>query len=134
MEKLTIGKAARGAGVSTDTIRYYERLGLLPDAGRLESGCRVFPGDVVRTIRFIKRAQRLGFSLDEIRELLAFREEGASCREVRAAALHKMGIIERKIADLSAIRNALKKLISSCEAGNGAVCPILEALEKEEES
>ncbi len=134
MEKLTIGKTAKQAGVSPDTIRYYERLGLLPEAERLESGYRVFTMDVVRTIRFIRRAQDLGFSLDEIRELLAFRDETASCREVRSAALRKVEVVNRKIGDLAAIRDALNELIRSCEEGNGAVCPILQTLNQEEKS
>lgn len=134
MEKLTVGKAAKRAGVSPDTIRYYERLGLLADAERLESGYRVFSMEAVRTLRFIKRAQGLGFSLDEIRELLAFREETASCREVRNAALRKVELINRKIGDLSAIRDALTQLVRSCEAGDGAVCPILDALDQDKQS
>jgi len=134
MDNLTIGKVAKGAGVSPDTIRYYQRLGLLPDAKRLESGYRVFTMEAVRTLRFIKRAQGLGFALDEIRELLAFRRKVASCRDVKRAALRKVEVINNKIRDLSAIRDALTQLVRSCEEGNGAVCPILEALNKEEGS
>jgi len=133
MKGLTIGRTASGAGVSPDTIRYYERLGLLPEAERSESGYRLFPEETVRTLRFIKRAQGLGFSLDEIRELLGFRAEGTGCREVRRAARGKVGVIEKKIADLTALREALMQLIRACEEGNGGPCPILAALEKEEE-
>ncbi len=134
MEEWTIGKAAKGAGVSADTIRYYQKIGMLPRGKRLASGYRVFTPEDVWTLRFIKRAQGLGFSLDEIRELLDFREEGASCNDVRSAALRKVDLIEEKIGDLSSIRSALTQLIRSCEEGNGMVCPILEALDQEEGS
>ncbi|PIW86049.1 MAG: hypothetical protein COZ95_01300 [Nitrospirae bacterium CG_4_8_14_3_um_filter_50_41] len=135
MERLTIGKAAKMAGISTDTIRYYQRLGLLPDAERLESGYRVFTFEAVRVARFIKRAQALGFSLNEIKELIAFRQDsGTSCRDVKNAATRKVAVINKKIEDLSAIRDALSGLIRTCERGGGAVCPILESLDKEEKS
>ena len=135
MERLTVGKAAKLAGVSADTIRYYQRRGLLPDQERLGSGYRVFSAEAVRTLRFIKRTQALGFSLDEIRELLVFRaDHGASCREVKEAASRKVEVINKKIRDLSAIRDVLTRLIRSCEQGDGAACPILEALEREEPS
>ncbi len=134
MEKLTIGRAAERAGVSPDTIRYYQKLRLIPDAERLASGYRVFTLDSVRTLRFIKRAQGLGFSLEEIKELLAFREKSRSCRDVESAATRKVEVITKKIEDLSAIRGALTQLIRSCEEGNGTVCPILETLDREEKS
>ncbi len=133
MEKLTVGKVAKMAGVSTDTIRYYQRVGLIPDAERLDSGYRVFALEAVRAIRFIKRAQGLGFSLGEIKELLSFREDGGvSCQDVRNAAARKVEMINQKIEDLSAIQGALTQLIQSCEEGNGTVCPILESLGRDE--
>lgn len=134
MKPLTVGRVAKMAGVSTDTIRYYQGLGLIPDTERLDSGYRVFTLETVRTIRFIKRSQGLGFSLDEIKELLGFREDsGVSCPDVRSAAARKVEMINRKIEDLSAIKRALTQLIQSCDAGNGAVCPILDSLDRNEE-
>ncbi|MCL4395252.1 MAG: MerR family DNA-binding protein [Chloroflexi bacterium] len=131
MMGLRTGQLAKRAGVNLETVRFYERKGLLPVPPRSESGYRSFSLDDVRRIQFIKRAQELGFTLDEIRELLALRvQPGANCGDVRRRAEAKMGDIDQKIRALRAIRRALMRLASSCK-GRGPVgeCLILDALE-----
>lgn len=128
---LRTGELAKLAGVNLETIRFYERTGLLPKPARSESGYRSFSPGEVRRIQFIKRAQELGFSLGEIRELLALRvQPGASCADVRRRAEAKMSDIDQKIRTLRTIRRALARLASSC-GGRGPIgeCPILDALE-----
>ena len=131
---LTIGKVASGAGLSIDTVRYYEREGLLEKPARTASGYRHYSSDAVARLRFIQQAKELGFSLSEIRELLALRiAPGKSCADVRAHAEHKIADVDRRIASLKRVRGALVKLTSAC-SGKGPVsqCPILEALEHKE--
>ena len=132
MERLTIGEVAKQGGVNLETVRYYERQGLLPKPPRSASGYRLFQQDGVRRILFIKRAQELGFSLKEIKELLALRinPKGTS-QEVRERAAAKILDIEEKIKTLRSMKKALSQLTSAC-CGEGAVseCPILESLER----
>lgn len=130
-EKLTIGEVAARAGVNTQTLRYYERRGILPRPGRSAAGYREFSLDTVRLIRFIKRAQDLGFTLEEIEELIALRDNSSRKRdEARALATKKMRAIDEKLARLQAMRSALYTLTEDCECGRETlVCPILEALE-----
>lgn len=133
MDHLKTGELARRAGVNVETLRYYERKGLLPVPPRRESGYREYPEDSVRLIRFIKRAQEVGFSLGEVRELLALRvRPGTSCAEVRSRAEQKIEDVRRKIADLKKIERALTRLAATC-SGSGPVshCPILEGLDGE---
>jgi Hg(II)-responsive transcriptional regulator len=128
---MKIGKVAREAGVNVDTLRYYERRGLLEEPERTRSGYREYPSEAVRLIRFIKRSQDLGFTLHEVEELLRLREDqSATCAEVREAARSKIADIDHKVESLLAMRRALAKLVKSC-ARNGQTreCPILEALE-----
>lgn len=130
----TIGKLAREAGINLETVRYYERRGLLAKPPRTPSGYRLFPMDAALRLRFIKRAQDLGFSLAEIRELLALRfSKGTSSAEVRRRAEAKITEIERKIRDLESMRKSLRKLTSAC-AGCGPIseCAIIERLEGED--
>lgn len=132
-DPLRIGNFAKQTRVNRETIRYYERQGLLPKPPRTESGYRVFPADAVRRLRFIKRAQELGFSLKEIKELLALRVDSqTTCAEVRRRAQAKIADVEAKIRALNAIRKALVRLSSAC-TGRGPVsaCPILESLDSE---
>lgn len=131
---LKIGQLADRASVNVETVRYYERRGLLPEPTRTESGYRQYEGDAVARIAFIKRAQDLGFSLKEIGELLDLRPRSASaCATVERRARDKIALIERKIADLERIKTALTRLAAACRtrvpAGD---CPILDALEPEE--
>ena len=128
---LKIGEVAERGGVSLQAIRYYEREGLLPKPPRLASGYRMFPDSAVRRVQFIKRAQELGFSLAEIRELLSLRENtDVGAQDMRDRATGKIAEIEQKIRRLRAMKNALKALADSCP-GSGPLseCPILDALE-----
>lgn len=133
--KLTISRLARLAGVNLETIRYYEREGLLPRPPRTQSGYRIFPNDAARRLRFIKRAQQLGFSLTEIRELLALQvKPGAKRNEIRARAEAKILDIEQKIKTLTAMKRSLAQLTTQCSGcGPIAACPILESLDHETE-
>jgi len=128
----TITKAARAAGVHVETIRYYERRGLI---GRPPSlgGYRTYPDETVRRLRFIKRAQRLGFSLREIRELLALRSGPLSTgAAVRRKAEAKVEDIDKKICELRAMRRALDALAKACPGtGPADRCPILRSLDDE---
>src|SRR6266704_5487404 len=115
MEGLTTSKLAHEGGVNVETIRYYERHGLLPTPPRTHSGYRIFSEDAVKRLRFIKHAQDLGFSLKEIKELLALRvRPGSSCVDVRRKAEAKIVDVEQKIQHLQAIRAALVELTSAC--------------------
>src|SRR3954451_17023987 len=111
MEHLRTGELAKRAGVNVETLRFYEREGLMPEPPRRGSGYREYPAESVQRIRFIKRAQELGFSLREVRELLALRvERGTTCADVRLKAQEKAREIRQKIADLKAIQRALETL------------------------
>ena len=128
---MKIGDVASRAGVSVETVRYYERLGVISKAERAVSGYRNFDAEAVQEVCFVKRAQELGFSLDEIRQLLDMRSaphEPATL--VRRRAEDKLADIEAKIAALVRMRDALRTLTQSC-CGIGPIgeCPILEALE-----
>lgn len=132
--KLRIGKLAATSGVSVPTIRYYEQIGLLPEADRTASGYRRFPPEAARRLRFIRRAQQLGFSLDEIRELLELRATPGPSPDratVQARTEAKLTELEAKIADLEAMRGVLRGLHRACcEGGTTSACPILDALER----
>ena len=135
METLTIGKVARLAGIGVETIRFYEREGLIEEPPRRESGYRQYPEDTVHRLRFIRRAKELGFTLKEIKELLALRvEPETTCEDIRRRAEAKIGDIEEKICTLNKMKGALKKLTLACK-GRGPVsaCPILEAMENDKQ-
>jgi len=124
-----ISQTAKQAGVNAQTLRYYERRGLLPKPPRRGSGYREYPADAVRVVRFIKRAQELGFSLDEVEELVRLRGVRRGERQkVRAIAERKIADIDQKIAHLQSMREALERLVASCHHGGAADCPIIEAL------
>lgn len=127
---MRIGMAAQQAGVNVQTLRYYERRGLLPRSPRRTSGYREFPDDAVRVVRFVKRAQDLGFTLDEIDELLRLRNDKRRDRgRIRTVAGKRVRGIERKIAELQAMKKALSHLVHCCEEGSTLECPIIEALD-----
>ncbi len=131
MTEMTISKAARAAGVGIETIRFYERNGLIEQPPKPAfGGFRVYPAETVRRVRFIREGQDLGFSLREIRELLSLRADpAADCSDVRERATAKREEVDRKIAQLERIRGALEELIAACP-GRGALraCSILGAL------
>ena len=133
MKPLTRGQLAKETGVSTETVRYYEKKGLIPEPPRSQAGYRHYPGEMIQRILFIKRAQELGFTLNEILELLNLRvDPDTTCRDVRNQTEAKIEDVEKKIRDLQKMRKALKKLFESCTgSGPTSECPILEALEKE---
>lgn len=124
-------EVATRAGVNVQTLRYYERRGLLGRPPRTASGYRRYPEDAVRIVRFVKQAQKLGFTLDEVEQLLRLRRESPSRRRaVRALAVAKLADIDSKIRQLTAMRAALETMLAAC-CGDGALeCPILEALER----
>lgn len=133
---LTIGKVARISGVGIETIRFYEREGLIPEPPRRESGYRQYPPATIDRIHFVKRAKDLGFTLAEIRELLNLSVgRGTTCADVRRKAVEKISEVDAKISDLRRIRKALHRLTGQCR-GKGPVseCPIVENLESEGKS
>jgi len=125
----TIGKAAKRAGLSVDTLRYYEREGLLPRPRRTASSYRLYDEAAIARLRFINRAKVLGFTLAEIRELLQLNDGGGERKSVRVIARARAGEIARKIEDLGRMHAMLEHLVSECDGhGNLAGCPIIEAL------
>ena len=129
--ELTIGRAASLAGVNVETIRYYQRRGLLDEPEKPLGGYRRYPAEIVSRLRFIKRAQALGFTLKEISELMRL-VEACACEETRAMAAHKVELIAQKMNDLNAMRKSLNLLIRQCDAGEPATgCPIIQALSQD---
>ena len=128
---IKIGRLAETTGVHLETIRYYQRLGLMPTPERGHGTVRRYGEDAISRLRFIKRAQGLGFSLDEVKLLLNL-SVGEHCAETRTFAEQKRRLVERKIADLRGIQAALDKLIRACGTGRrGRGCPIIESLSGE---
>jgi len=132
MTGLTIGKLATEAGVPIQTVRFYERRGLIADPPRTPSGYREYPVETVRRLRFIRRAKKLGFSLREIEELLALRmTPTVSCGEFREEIAGKLGDVQERIRDLGRMKRALEDLHALCESTNPlGACPILDLLEE----
>jgi Hg(II)-responsive transcriptional regulator len=127
-----ISEAAEQAGVNVQTLRYYERRGLLPKLPRRSSGYREYPDEAVRIVRFVKRAQELGFSLDDVGELLGLRRySGRNRQRIRTIAERRIRQIEQKIAELDRMRHALRTLVQTCHDGSTLECPIIEALDGE---
>ena len=125
---MTIGGLAEETGVHFETIRYYQRLGLMPTPPRPRGSVRRYTRDAVERLRFIRRAQGLGFSLDEVKLLLEL-ATGEHCAETRTLAQRKLRIVEDKIAELRRIEAALQKLVRACGSGSrGHGCPIIENL------
>ncbi len=131
---LTIGEVAKRSGIGLETVRFYERKGLIEEPARTDSGYRQYPADVVARLRFIKRAKELGFSLKEILELLSLRvDPDTTCADVKKRADLKILDIEQKISTLQKMKRALTKLAASCTgSGSTSDCPILEALDTNE--
>lgn len=133
MQAFTIGEVAKRAGVGVDTVRFYEREGLIDEPPRRPSGYRQYPPDTIQRVRFIRRAKELGFTLPEIQELISLRDGGNGRRrkDVLALAQAKMSDIDQRLAKLQAMRSALYALVETCACGEGRpTCPILEALDE----
>ena len=126
--QLSIGSLASAAEVNVETIRYYQRRGLLEEPSKPLGGHRRYAASAAKRVRFIKRAQQLGFTLEEIKELLLL-EDGQSCRETRLLAEHKLALIDARIAGLSRMRRLLRGLIAECVDGKRPrACPIIATL------
>lgn len=126
---MTIGRLARASGLSVETIRYYEREGILPEPARTPANYRLYAAESVERLHFVRRAKSLGFSLAEIRTLLAL-QQGGDRSDVRALALSHLEDIEQRLRDLSAMRQALRQAVADCDGhGSTAGCPIIQALE-----
>lgn len=131
MTLIKSGELAKQAGVNPETLRYYEREGLLPEPERTESGYRLYAQDDVNQVQFIKRAQELGFSLKEIKELLALRlDSNSSAAEVKKLTQEKIQDIDQKIQSLQAMKKILLELATEC-SGEGSLnhCPIIKSME-----
>ncbi len=130
MATLRTAEVAEQAGVNIETLRFYERKGILPEPPRRPSGYREYPPETVERVRFIKRAQELGFSLKEVQDLLELRETArAKAGRVRKVAEAKLEEIDHKIRDLEAMKKSLTELLSTCDGQSSvASCPIIESL------
>lgn len=125
---MTIGRAAKAAGVKVDTIRYYQRIGLITEPVLPQGGQRKYGEEVIRRVKFIKRSQTLGFTLNETSSLLSF-EEAKNCCETKELAEHKIKEIEGRIADLRRMKKTLGDLTVRCESGDErSHCPIIDSL------
>ncbi len=129
LKNFTIGVFAKAAGVNLETIRFYQRKGLLPEPDKPYGSIRRYGESDVTRVRFVKSAQRLGFSLDEIAELLRL-EDGTHCEEASSLAEHKLKDVREKQADLALMEAALSGLVLACHATKGKVsCPLIESLQ-----
>ena len=134
MDSLTISQVAKGAGINLQTVRYYERQGLLAPVSRTEAGYRIFSAESVRRIRFIRRAQELGFSLKEIKDLLSLRINAHTTQaDIRKRTQAKIADVKQKILHLQAIHASLLRMAEDCSGcGSLKECPILECLDGKE--
>ena len=128
VEGIAIGELSRRAGVNIETIRYYEKIKMLPAPPRTKSGRRVYGHAEARKLSFIRRARELGFTLDEIRALLRLVERGYSCGEVRELTRHHLAEVNQKITDLQCIERLLRKTSDQCVGGKVPECPIIDVL------
>jgi len=129
-ETLTIGILAKAAGVNVETIRFYQRTGLIPEPKRPLGRIRRYGDADLARVRFIKAAQRLGFSLEEVGELLML-EDGTQCARARKLAEHKLQGVREKLATLGRIESALSRLVARCSSQRGSVkCPLIASLQQ----
>ncbi len=127
-EKMTIGRLSAAAGVNVETVRFYQRSRLIDEPARPHGGYRTYGDGDIRRIRFIKRAQLLGFTLDEISTLLRL-EDSQACISTRALAARKLAMVESKLADLQAMKIALEGMVAQCDSEERSDgCPIIQAL------
>lgn len=130
---MNIGQAARASGVSAKMIRHYEGLGLFPEAARTDSGYRQYGEKELHQLRFIRHARDLGFSLAQVRELLGlWQDRGRSSRQVKALAQAHVEAIDRKLAELQAVKATLQHLVHGCQGDDRPDCPILENLARQD--
>ena len=129
-----IGALSRRTAVNIETIRYYEKIGLLPSPPRTEGGHRLYRDAHMKRLIFIRRSRELGFTLDEIRNLLGLVEGGYACGQVQEAALDHLKNIRRKIADLRRMERTLAETAARCEGGTAPDCPIIDVLSQEQPS
>ena len=128
-EVISIGRLAKQSGVNIETIRYYERIGILPEPTRSEGGYRLYRPDDAERLRFVRRARDLGLSLDDVRRLLSLADqESSSCRKVLDLAAHHLTDIRARIDDLKRMEQVLSRLVQACAKGELPKCPLLEAL------
>ncbi len=135
MDGMTIGKLAKQAGIGIETVRFYERQALIEPPPRTDSNYRIYPPETVSRLRFIKKAKSLGFTLNEIKDLLNIRSDPQATKsDIKKKTLAKIEDVEQKINDLSRIKEALDHLASSCD-GHGPLedCPILNALDEDKD-
>jgi len=129
-ERLPIGQISRLSGVNIETIRYYERVKMLPSPPRTASGRRVYDSTHLRILAFVRRSRELGFSLDQIRTLIRLGgPERASCREVRDIAVHHLDDIRAKLDDLQKLERLLAKTVARCSGKTAPDCPVLDILD-----
>lgn len=127
-DTLTIGALAQAAKVNVETVRFYQRKGLLREPGKPQGGIRRYGSSDLARMNFIKSAQRLGFSLDEVAELLKL-EDGAHCRQASEKAQHKLTEVRERLADLQRMEAVLEELVGRCSVARGKVrCPLIDAL------
>ena len=129
MKPFTIGALSKGTGCHIETIRYYERIGLMPKPPRSPGGHRLYEEEHLRRLTFIRRSRELGFTLDEVRGLLRLVDGGSyTCTEVKALTLDHAAEVRRKVADLRKLERVLKEMAAECEGGEVPECPIIDAL------
>jgi MerR family mercuric resistance operon transcriptional regulator len=130
MRGLTIGKLAEATGVNLETIRYYERIKLMPPPDRTQGGHRAYETAHLRRLAFIRRARELGFSIEEIRALLALAiPDNASCAKVREIAEVHLGDVRAKLADLARLERILADTVAQCSGESSPPCPVLDMLD-----
>ena len=129
MDVLSIGKLSQQSGVNIETIRYYEKIGVMPAPGRSAGGFRIYEPDHLKRLSFVRRGRQLGFSLDEIRSLLRLVDgHGHTCAEVHALMLSHLAEIRRKIRDLRRLQRAMAEMAARCSGESVPECPIVDAL------
>ena len=131
-QRMTRGVIAARTGVNIETVRYYERIGLLPAPPRSEGGHRIYDEDMLRRLNFIRRSRELGFTLNEVRGLLQLVDGGDyTCGEVESLTTAHLGEVRRKLADLKRLERVLREMVAGCQGGEVPECPVIEALFRE---
>lgn len=129
MPTVTIGKLSKLTDCNIETIRYYERIGLLPKPNRTSGGQRVYQDDDIKRLTFVRRSRDLGFAISEVQNLLSYVDDGDyTCAEVKALTVDHLAEVRRKLADLRKLERALKEMVLQCDGEDVEGCPILEAL------